>query len=233
MSLLSVSGLTSGYGLVQVLFGLDLEVAEGEVMAFVGRNGMGKTTTIRVLTGELPAYSGSVEFAGSDQTRLAAHLIARRGIGLVPEGRQVFPNLTVEEHLQLARARRAGSHWTPERVFELFPRLRERRAQMAGTLSGGEQQMLAVGRALVGNPRLLILDEATEGLAPLVRREMWTCLEAIARTGLSVMVVDKNIRALARIAQRFTVISKGRTIWTGTAAAFVEAEELHQRYLGV
>ncbi|HEU0222992.1 MAG TPA: ABC transporter ATP-binding protein [Paracoccaceae bacterium] len=234
MSLLEVSGLTGGYGPVQVLFGVDLDVAEGEVVALVGRNGMGKTTTIKTLTGELPATGGRMTFSGAALATVPSHRIARMGLGLVPEGRQVFRNLTVEEHLLLAeREGAAGNDWTIDRIYELFPRLKERRHNLAGTLSGGEQQKLAVGRALVTNPRLLILDEATEGLAPLIRREIWMCLEKIARAGLSVVVVDKNLRALTRIAQRVVVLAKGRTVWAGASAEFAANEVLHLQHLGV
>jgi branched-chain amino acid transport system ATP-binding protein len=234
VNLLTANGLQGGYGAVQVLFGVDIHVEEGQVAALVGRNGMGKTTSIRMLTGELKPRGGEISFAGEAVIGLPEHKVVRLGMGLVPEGRQVFPNLTVGEHLSLAaRSGDAGSTWSIDRVLTLFPRLKERHAQSAGTLSGGEQQMLAIARALVTNPRLLILDEATEGLAPLVRREIWTCLESVARTGLSVLVIDKNIRALCRICHRFFVLSKGRTVWSGTAPAFAEATDIHQRYLGV
>ncbi|MBF9234855.1 ABC transporter ATP-binding protein [Microvirga sp. BT350] len=232
--MLSACKLQGGYGAVQVLFGADVQVDEGQVVALVGRNGMGKTTTIRMLTGELVPRDGEISFAGQSIVGVPEFRIARLGIGLVPEGRQVFPNLTVEEHLTVAaRAGEGGRAWTVERVLDLFPRLGERQKQFAKTLSGGEQQMLAIGRALLTNPRLLILDEATEGLAPLVRREIWMCLEAVAKTGLSVIVVDKNIKALCRIAHRFFVLSKGKTVWTGNASEFAEAADVHRQYLGV
>lgn len=234
MSLLEVIDLQGGYGPVQVLFGINLTVGPGEVVGLVGRNGMGKTTTIKALTGALSKTSGELRFAGQSIAGIPSHRIARMGIGLVPEGRQVFPDLTVDEHLLLAgRAGPGGSDWTKERIFSLFPRLWERRNHLARTLSGGEQQKLAVGRALVTNPRLLILDEATEGLAPLIRREIWMCLEEIARNGLSVIVVDKNMKALSRIAQRVVVVSKGCTVWEGPAADFAENEQLHAQHLGV
>jgi len=234
VNLLTANALQGGYGPVQVLFGVDIQVEEGQVVALVGRNGMGKTTCIRMLTGELRPRAGEISFAGETILGSPEFEIARLGIGLVPEGRQVFPNLTVGEHLCLAaRPGYAGSTWSIERVLTLFPRLSERKEQWAATLSGGEQQMLAIARALVTNPRLLILDEATEGLAPLVRREIWMCLEAVAKTGLSVLVVDKNIRALCRISHRFFVFSKGRTVWAGTAPAFADATDVHRQYLGV
>lgn len=233
-ALLQVQGLTGGYGPVKVLFGVDLTVGNGEVVALAGRNGMGKTTTIRMLTGALEVEAGQVDFAGRSLIGVPDYQIARLGIGLVPEGRQVFSNLTVEEHLVLARRDGPGaSVWNMERIYTLFPRLRERRLQMANTLSGGEQQMLALGRALATGPRLIILDEATEGLAPLVRMEIWHCLEAIAREGLSVLVVDKDIAALTRIANRVVIISKGKIVWEGSALAFAEAKDLHQLHLGV
>ncbi|MCE7029399.1 ABC transporter ATP-binding protein [Jiella avicenniae] len=234
MSLLHVSDLTGGYGPIKVLHGVDLTVEEGEVVALVGRNGMGKTTTIKTLTGELPAMSGDIRFDGTSIATVSPNQISRMGVGLVPEGRRCFSNLSVEEHLKLAERSGPGGHyWTRERVFEMFPRLKERRANLAFTLSGGEQQKLAIGRALVTNPKLLILDEATEGLAPLVRKDIWLCLESIAKAGLSVIVVDKNLKALARIAQRVVVISKGRSVWEGAAQAFAEDESLHQQHLGV
>jgi branched-chain amino acid transport system ATP-binding protein len=222
VSLLAASEIQGGYGAAQVLFGVDIQVNEGQVVALVGRNGMGKTTTIRMLTGELIPSGGAIAFAGRSIIGVPDFRIARFGIGLVPEGRQIFPNLMVGEHLAVA-----------SRVLTLFPRLHERQKQFAKTLSGGEQQMLAIGRALVTNPRLLILDEATEGLAPLVRREIWACLEALAKTGLAVIVVDKNIKALSRIAHRFLVLSKGKTVWAGDASTFAEATDVHQQYLGI
>lgn len=232
--LLEVSNLTGGYGPIQILFGVDLTVDEGEVVGLVGRNGMGKTTTIKTVTGELPATAGDIRFDGKDIVTVPSHRIARMGIGLVPEGRQCFPNLTVQEHLALAeREGPGGRRWTKDRVFEMFPRLRERRTSMAVTLSGGEQQKLAIGRALVTNPKLLILDEATEGLAPIIRRDIWLCLERIAEAGLSVIVVDKNLKALTRIARRVVVISKGRSVWEGAASAFAEDADLHVQHLGV
>jgi branched-chain amino acid transport system ATP-binding protein len=234
VSLLTAQALQGGYGAVQVLFGVDIHVDEGEVVALVGRNGMGKTTSVRMLTGGLAPRAGEIAFAGETVTSWPAHRIARLGLGLVPEGRQVFPNLSVGEHLTVAaRSGGAAPGWSIGRVFDLFPRLAERGGQSAASLSGGEQQMLAIARALVTNPRLLILDEATEGLAPLVRREIWTCLEALARTGLSVLVIDKNIKALCRIAHRFVVLSKGRTVWTGSGSAFADATDIHRRHLGV
>lgn len=232
MSLLKVDAIKGGYGPVKVLFGVTLDIQEGEIVALMGRNGMGKTTTIRMLTGALRADEGEISFRGQRITALADYKIARLGIGLVPEGRQVFPNLTVDEHLIVAE-RRKGQQWTRERVFALFPRLEERRGLLAGTLSGGEQQMLAVGRALVTNPQLLILDEATEGLAPLMRQEIWTCLTKIVETGISVLVVDRDLAALSKIAQRTFVLAKGQTAYSGPLSEFYNNKDLHQRYLGV
>jgi branched-chain amino acid transport system ATP-binding protein len=234
MSLLAATDLQSGYGPIRVLFGVDLEIAEGQVLALVGRNGMGKTTTIRAITGELTVHDGTVQFLGQKINGVPDYKIARMGIGIVPEGRQVFPTLSVEEHLVVSTRRSVhANHWTISRVLELFPRLRERSHSMAKNLSGGEQQMLAIARALLGNPTLLILDEATEGLAPLVRNDIWNQIEKIAKTGMSVLVVDKDLKALSRIADRFVVLSKGRSVWGGTTAEFMQATDVHQQHLGV
>jgi branched-chain amino acid transport system ATP-binding protein len=227
--MLEVQGLTARYGQSQVLFGLDLRVGEGEVVTLLGRNGMGKTTTLRAIMGLL-ASSGRIVLGGRSIAGQPAHRIARAGLGLVPEGRQIFPNLSAEENL-VATAR-PGGEWTLARVYELFPRLAERRTNMGGQLSGGEQQMLAIGRALMTHPRLLILDEATEGLAPLVRAEIWRCLSALKARGQAILVVDKNVEALARIADRHYVIEKGRNIWTGDGAALMADKAMRLRHLG-
>jgi branched-chain amino acid transport system ATP-binding protein len=228
--LLEAEGLETFYGAAQVLFGVSLTVREGEAMALVGRNGMGKTTTIRSLLGLTPPAAGRVRFAGTSLIGLSPHRIARLGLGLVPEGRQVFPTLSVRENL---RATARPGAWTEARVTALFPRLAERAAQSARTLSGGEQQMLAIGRALMTNPRLLILDEATEGLAPLVRAEIWTVLARLKAEGLAILVVDKDVRALSTLADRFTVLEKGRVVWEGAGAALLADAALMHAKLGV
>jgi branched-chain amino acid transport system ATP-binding protein len=235
--MLEVRGLQAAYGESQVLFGIDLDVGAGEVATLIGRNGMGKTTTVRSIMGLLPTKAGNVAFDGQPISGLPSYKVAKVGLGLVPEGRQIFPNLSVRENL-LATARpiRGGSTsvaWTLERVYFLFPRLQERAENMGNQLSGGEQQMLAIGRALMTNPRLLILDEATEGLAPLIRHEIWRCLAALKAEGQSILVIDKNIDALTKIADRHTIIEKGRVVWTGTSAALRADAALQHRYLGV
>ncbi|MBI5320367.1 ABC transporter ATP-binding protein [Bradyrhizobium sp.] len=234
-TLLEIEGIETCYGLSQVLFGLSLSVKSGEVVALMGRNGMGKTTTIRSIMGLTPARSGAIRFAGEDVRKLASYRIAQQGIGLVPEGRQIFPNLTVRENLVAASANRLSSRdpWTLEKIHALFPRLAERSHHMGVTLSGGEQQMLAIGRALMTNPMLLILDEATEGLAPLIREEIWSCLSMLKSQGQSVLVIDKNVGNLARIADRHYIIERGRTMWSGTSEQLLAEPELQHRYLGI
>jgi branched-chain amino acid transport system ATP-binding protein len=226
--LLEVERLEASYGASQALFGVDLAVGEGEVVALMGRNGMGKTTTIRAICNLTPPHGGSVRFAGTALKGLAAHRVARLGIGLVPEGRRCFPNLTVEENL--VAAARSGK-WTFATVTELFPRLAERRGQMAHTLSGGEQQMLAIGRALMTNPRLLILDEATEGLAPVIRQDIWAAIRRLKGEGESILIVDKTLPELLPLADSCTVLENGRAVWTGAPAEL--STELQDRYLGV
>src|SRR4051795_3466705 len=217
-SLLDVEGIETCYGLSQVLFGMSLTVRSGEMVAMMGRNGMGKTTTIRSILGLTPARAGTIRFAGQAVTQLPSFRIAQFGIGLVPEGRQIFPNLTVRENLVAASGNRLGSSdpWTIEKIHALFPRLAERGRNMGNTLSGGEQQMLAIGRALMTNPRLLILDEATEGLAPLIRDEIWKCLSMLKAREQSVRVIDKNVEPLVRIADRHYMIERGRAVWSGS-----------------
>jgi branched-chain amino acid transport system ATP-binding protein len=233
--MLAVEGLHAAYGVSQVLFGVSLTVGAGQVVTLLGRNGMGKTTTVRALMGLLPLKAGTVRFQGRAIHGLPPYQVAQAGLGLVPEGRQVFPNLTVRENLVATAANRTGTPepWTTARVCELFPQLAARLASMGSQLSGGEQQMLAIGRALMTNPRLLVLDEATEGLAPLVRAEIWRCLERLKRGGLSILLVDKNVRALTRIADAHYILEKGRIVWTGTSAELSAREDLQHRYLGV
>ena len=233
--LLELSGVETRYGLSQVLFGMSLAIAPGEMVTLMGRNGMGKTTTVRSIMGLTPAMTGVIRFAGRDIRTFPAYQIAQLGIGLVPEGRQVFPNLTARENLVATGANRAGATepWTLEKVCALFPRLAERTGQMANRLSGGEQQMLAIGRALMTNPRLLILDEATEGLAPLIRAEIWQCLTRLKAAGQSILVIDKNVEALIRIADRHYLIERGKVVWTGSSADLAIAPQVQHRYLGV
>ncbi len=232
--MLQVSGLQAAYGDSQILFGVDLAVEAGEVVTLLGRNGMGKTTTIKSIMGLLKPRAGEVRFDGVALAGKPPHAIAQRGIGLVPEGRQVFPTLSVEENLIATSAARFGKpRWTLESVYGLFPRLKERRANMGNQLSGGEQQMLAIGRALMTNPRLTILDEATEGLAPLIRQEIWDCLKLLKREGEAILVIDKNVDALATFADRHVILEKGRVAWSGTTAALLADPVLKDRYLHV
>ena len=233
--LLAVERLETAYGTSQVLFGLDLEVREGETVALLGRNGMGKTTTVRSIMGLTRARAGSISFRGARIERQAPDRVARAGIALVPEGRQVFPNLTVREHLVAFHDNRAGRKdpWTPAKVFALFGNLRQREDHLGSQLSGGEQQMLAIGRALVTNPHLLILDEATEGLAPLVREEIWRCLAALRAGGQTLLVIDKYVERLVELADRHIIIERGRVAWAGSSAALAADRELWHRYLGV
>jgi branched-chain amino acid transport system ATP-binding protein len=228
MSLLEISGLETFYGASQALFGVDLSVAEGEVVALMGRNGMGKTTTIRSVMALSPARAGKVRFAGKEIQSMSPHKIARLGLGLVPEGRRCFPNLTVAENLTAAA--RPG-RWTLADINRLFPRLAVRRDQMARTLSGGEQQMLAIGRALMTDPRLLILDEATEGLAPVIRHDIWSVIRTLKQEGQSILIVDKTLAELLPCADRCYVLEKGTTVWTGSSTELTP--ELQDRYLGV
>ncbi|ABM59912.1 ABC transporter ATP-binding protein [Verminephrobacter eiseniae] len=232
--MLKVQGLTGGYGDSQVLFGIDFEAQAGQAVSLIGRNGMGKTTTVRTLMGMLPARGGSIELQGKVLGRLASHVVARLGVGLVPEGRRVFGSLSVEENLvATARAAEGRSGWSLDRVLDLFPRLRERRRQSARTLSGGEQQMLAIGRALMTNPQLLVLDEATEGLAPLIRHEIWDCLRTLKREGMTIVVVDKNLTEMASLLDRHHIVEKGRVVWSGTPEELKSRADLAHRYLGI
>jgi branched-chain amino acid transport system ATP-binding protein len=233
--LLEVAKLETAYGASQVLFGIDLAVEAGQMVTLLGRNGMGKTTTVRSIMGLTRAQRGAISFRGRRIEREAPDRIARQGIALVPEGRQIFPNLTVREHLVAFAENRAGraAAWTPASVLELFPRLAERVDNMGNQLSGGEQQMLAIGRALVTNPHLLILDEATEGLAPLLREEIWKCLARLRAGGQTILVIDKYIERLVRLADRHTIIERGRVAWQGTSAELDVDRGLWHRYLGV
>ena len=234
-NLLELSGIETSYGLSRVLFGISLSLAPGEMVSLMGRNGMGKTTTVRSIMGLTRAGAGSIRFAGQEIRDLPAYRVAKLGIGLVPEGRQVFANLTARENLVATAANRRGAPepWTLDKVLALFPRLAARAGSMANLLSGGEQQMLAIGRALMTNPRLLILDEATEGLAPLIRDEIWRCLRALRAAGQSILVIDKNVAALTRIADRHIIIERGRVVWTGTSADLAASADVQHRYLGV
>jgi branched-chain amino acid transport system ATP-binding protein len=233
--LLAVEDLHAGYGVGSVLHGVTLEVQAGEVVSLLGRNGMGKTTTVRAIMGLLRPSRGTVRISGVPQEGRACHEVARAGIGLVPEGRQVFPNLSVEENLIATAAQRAApaDPWTLRRVYALFPQLAERRRHLGGHLSGGEQQMVAIGRALMTNPELLILDEATEGLAPLVRAEIWRCLAGLKAGGQSILVIDKNIGPLKRLADRHYILEKGRVVWHGDSAELDAQAAVQHTYLGV
>jgi branched-chain amino acid transport system ATP-binding protein len=234
-TLLSVQGLEAGYGGSRVLFGIDFTVNEGEVVTLLGRNGMGKTTTVRSILGLNRALAGSVHFRGQRIDRLGADAVARQGIAIVPEGRRIFTNLSVEENLLAFGARRNGRDdpWTLPKLYALFPRLHERRNNGGGQLSGGEQQMLAIGRALSTNPHLLILDEATEGLAPLMREEIWQCLARLRETGLTIIVIDKYIRRLIAFADRHVILEKGKVAWQGSSQELADRESLWSQYLSV
>jgi branched-chain amino acid transport system ATP-binding protein len=233
--MLSIDAVEAAYDQNQVLFGTTLAVGGGEVVALMGRNGMGKTTTIHCIVGVVRPSGGRILFDGVSLDGLPPHRIARCGIALVPEGRQIFPNLTVRENLIATAANhgKLATPWTTERVFELFPQLRERRHQLGGTLSGGEQQMLAIGRALMLSPKLLILDEATEGLAPLIREEIWSCLRRLKALGHSILVIDKNLDEMADIVTRIYIMEKGRIVWEGATSQLMHNEDLRLAYLGV
>jgi branched-chain amino acid transport system ATP-binding protein len=234
-ALLEIEGVQAGYGTLPVLFGVDMTVEPGEAVALLGRNGMGKTTTVRCIVGLLKATAGTIRFEGQRIDGWTADRIGRAGIALVPEGRRIFPNLTVRENLVAFAADRGGAAapWTLERVYALFPRLAERADNMGLQLSGGEQQMLAIGRALMTNPRLLILDEATEGLAPLLREEIWRVLGELSRGGLAILAIDKYVDRLVRLCRRHTILERGRVAWAGGSAALSADRSLWERYLGV
>jgi branched-chain amino acid transport system ATP-binding protein len=232
---LRVEGLEASYGRSQILFDIRLAVGEGEVVTLLGRNGMGKTTTIRSIMGLLAPRAGEIEFNAKSVRGWTPEAVARLGVGLVPEGRQIFTRLTVEENLVATAANRANrsTPWTLTEVFDLFPRLKERRKQMGRTLSGGEQQMLAIGRALMTNPLLLVLDEATEGLAPVIRGEIWACISLLKSRAQSILIIDKNLQVLKRLADRHFVIEKGRTVWSGTTSDLErDAQQVHG-YVGL
>jgi len=233
--MLRVESLETAYGVSQVLFGVSLAIQPGEVVTLLGRNGMGKTTTVLSVMGVVAARAGSVTLDGKELRGLPSYRIAQAGLGLVPEGRQIFPNLTVRENLVATAANRAArkNPWALDRVFAFFPQLAERSSNFGNQLSGGEQQMLAIGRALMTNPRLLILDEATEGLAPLIRIEIFQSIARLKTEGLAILLIDKDVRALTRIADRHTVLEKGRVVWTGTSAELAANEAVQHRYLGV
>ena len=233
--MLEINGLETAYGQSQVLFGMELNVGKGEVVTLLGRNGMGKTTTLHSVMGLVPSRSGNIRFQGQELRELPSYQIAKTGLSLVPEGRQIFPNLTVHENLVATASNRSQSEnpWNLDRVFDLFPRLPNRIHHMGNQLSGGEQQMLAIGRALMTNPKLLILDEATEGLAPLIRNEIWNCVSSLKSAGHSILLVDKNIDALTRIADRHYIIEKGKVVWDGTSSELQGDQDLQHRFLGV
>ncbi len=233
--MLEVRELETAYGRSQVLFGVSLAIGPGEVVTLLGRNGMGKTTTVKSIMGICRPRRGEVRFGEAPLHGLPSYRIAQAGIGLVPEGRQVFPNLTVRENLvaTAANRRREPSPWSLERVFALFPNLKERQGNYGNQLSGGEQQMLAIGRALMTNPRLLILDEATEGLAPRIRAEIYRSIERLKGEGLSILVIDKDVKALTRVADRHYVLEKGRVVWSGGSAQLASSGDIQHRYLGV
>ena len=233
--MLEVRGLETSYGLSQVLFGVSFRIEAGQVATLLGRNGMGKTTTVRSIMGMNPCNAGSIAFHGKNISSQPSYRIAQAGIGLVPEGRQIFPNLTVQENLVATAANRRGEKnpWNLERIFDLFSNLKNRRDNYGNQLSGGEQQMLAIGRALMTNPRLLILDEATEGLAPLIRVEIYSSIERLKASGLSILVIDKDVKALTRVADVHYMLEKGRVVWTGSSADLVASQDVQHRYLGV
>ncbi|GAA5235353.1 ABC transporter ATP-binding protein [Verticiella sediminum] len=231
--MLRIENLHAGYGPSRVLFGMDLCVEAGSVVSLIGRNGMGKTTTVMTIMGLIRPTQGRVYIGGADMTGRAPHRIAQAGMGLVPEGRRVFPSLSVRENLLATASAKRSHKWTLDKVYDLFPRLRERERQSARTLSGGEQQMLALGRALMTNPAMLILDEASEGLAPVIRTAIWDCLVRLKAEGETILVIDKNLKEMARVVDRHLVIEKGRLVWTGSPAQLAAAPEISHRYLGV
>lgn len=231
--MLEVSGLQAGYGLSQVLFDMHLKIEQGQVVSLIGRNGMGKTTTVNSIMGLLKPSAGSIRINGKEMRGAPSYRIAQAGLGLVPEGRRAFGTLSVRENLLATASRGKAGKWDLARIYQLFPRLEERQEQLSKTLSGGEQQMLVVGRALMTNPNLLILDEATEGLAPIIRETIWHCLATLKAEGETILVIDKNLKEMARVVDCHHIIEKGRQVWQGTPAELATAPELSQRYLGV
>ena len=233
--MLEMEGLDAFYGQSQALFGMSLSVEAGQVVSLMGRNGMGKTTTIRSIMGLIRPRGGSLSFQGHNLIGLASYKVAQLGLGLVPEGRQIFPNLTVRENLVATARTGQGTSkpWTLDRVYELFPRLEDRQGSMGNQLSGGEQQMLAVGRALTTNPTLLLLDEATEGLAPLVRDEIWSCLSVLKSAGQAILIIDKNVETLTEICDHHFIVEKGHLVWNGNSDELRANPEIQQQYLGV
>ena len=233
--MLEINNMETSYGQSQVLFGIDLKINQGEVVSLIGRNGMGKTTTINSIMGLVKIKSGLIIFDGNHVQNKPPYKVARTGIGLVPEGRQIFPNLSVYENHEATSSNRYknSNPWTLNRVLQLFPRLNDRLKNMGNQLSGGEQQMLAIGRALMTNPRLLILDEATEGLAPLIKKEIWNCLKGLKSSGQSILVVDKNIKALTDLADQHYIVEKGKIVWIGDSSKLNSNKEIQNRYLGI
>ncbi len=233
--MLNLQNIHSGYGLKKIIFGIDMKVDAGQVVTMMGRNGMGKTTCINAIMGFNKVTSGCISFDGVDVTNSAPHKIARAGIGLVPEGRQIFTRLTIKENLvaTAAAGRKGAARWTLPDIYKLFPRLKERETNWGWQLSGGEQQMLAIGRALMTNPQLLILDEATEGIAPLVRAEIWECLRQVKNLGQSILIVDKNLDELLKLADHHYIVEKGQVVWSGSSDALRGATDVYERHLGV
>ena len=232
--MLKLRSVATGYGDAQALFGIDLDVAAGEVVTLLGRNGMGKTTTIRAIMGLLPLWQGEIFFGDNNLSTMPAYLRARTGLGLVPEGRLIFPTLTVEENLIATQADRFNvNRWSLARIYQVFPRLAERKRNRGNELSGGEQQMLAIGRALMTNPKLIILDEATEGLAPLIRQDIWSCIQSLKAEGEAILLIDKTLQAMTRIADKHVVLEKGRVVWSGSNAEFLADPSIVERHLHV
>ena len=231
--MLSVSDLVTHYGHSQALYGVNLSLEAGEVVTLLGRNGMGKTTTINSIMGIVQKTSGRVQFEGTDISSFPSYMVAKLGIGLVPEGRQIFPNLTTHENLIATAREDISKVWSVERIYDLFPELAERKYSMGNLLSGGEQQMLAIGRALMTNPKLMILDEATEGLAPLIRKKIWESLERIRADALAILIIDKNLNDLMKLADRHHIVHRGQVVWSGTSQELQRSADIRTQYLGL